>query len=151
MEKGAEKLKLIPNAPPGASLGVELARYTESLSRFSSTVLSHKRRAQVLLRYLEGTTSLVCIPLPQYHVSRSNVYNPKKLQNIIEERRGEAVFRIAEIAGRQGTTMLNLSMKTTWDARSMRTITVVALAYLPPTFVAVSNLFFVKIPISSIA
>lgn len=35
--------------------------------------------------------------------------------------------------------MLNLSMKTTWDARSMRTITIMALAYLPPTFVAVSN------------
>ncbi|KAL0631044.1 hypothetical protein Q9L58_010100, partial [Maublancomyces gigas] len=113
MKRGAEKLQAIPEA---ASLKDELSQYTASLSRFSSTMLSHKRRAELLLRYLEGTSLL--------------------LQNILDERRSEAVFRIAEITGKQSTTMLDLSMKSTWDARSMRTITVVALVYLPPTFVA---------------
>lgn len=71
------------------------------------------------------------------------------MQNILDERRSEAVFRIAEITGKQSTTMLDLSMKSTWDARSMRTITVVALVYLPPTFVAVSQSLFRKPPHST--
>lgn len=58
--QGAKRLGGIHDTQLKALPKDELSGHIASLSRFQSSLVCHKGRAETLLRYMEGTTSLVC-------------------------------------------------------------------------------------------
>jgi acid phosphatase family membrane protein YuiD len=116
----------------------QIFRYHALNSSLDSSISEHgfhSAHSELVLKRAQGIATTVSAHSKLYKISISN---RAQLRDAIALRDNETMKNLARLSESESKAMVQLGRRSTQDARTMKTITLVTLIYLPAMFTSVS-------------